>query len=129
MADGEWQITSRRRQKAVSRKRGSGSKLLTAVILFCYHVIKSDVIGGFMVRTQIQLTEDQAKALKKIAQSRRLSVAELIRKAVDTIIKSSTVVDREERHKRAMEIAGKFSSGKRDISKKHDLYLTDAYNK
>jgi predicted DNA-binding ribbon-helix-helix protein len=82
-----------------------------------------------MVRTQIQLTEDQAKALKRIAQSRRLSVAELIRKAVDTIIKSSTFVGREERHKRAMEIAGKFSSGKRDISKKHDLYLTDAYNK
>jgi len=82
-----------------------------------------------MVRTQIQLTEDQAEALKKIAQSRHLSVAELIRKAVDTIIKSSTVVDSEERHKRAMEIVGRFSSGKRDISKKHDLYLTDAYNK
>jgi hypothetical protein len=86
-------------------------------------------MGGIMVRTQIQLTEDQAKALKKIAQSRHLSVAELIRKAVDTIIKSSTVVDSEERHKRAMEIVGRFSSGKRDISKKHDLYLADAYNK
>jgi hypothetical protein len=86
-------------------------------------------MGGFMVRTQIQLTEDQAKALKRIAQSRRLSIAELIRKAVETMIKSSTVVDQEERHKRAMEIVGKFSSGKRDISKKHDLYLTDAYNK
>ena len=82
-----------------------------------------------MVRTQIQLTEDQAKALKRIAQSRHLSIAELIRKAVETIIKSSTVVDYEERHKRAMEIVGKFSSGKRDISKKHDLYLKDAYNK
>ena len=82
-----------------------------------------------MVRTQIQLTEDQAKALKKIAQSRHLSVAELIRKAVDTVIKLNTVVNAEERHRRAMEIVGKFSSGKRDISKKHDLYLTDAYNK
>jgi hypothetical protein len=82
-----------------------------------------------MVRTQIQLTEDQAKALKKIAQSRHLSVAELIRKAVDTVIKSSTVMNVEERHKRAMEIVGKFGSGKRDVSKKHDLYLTDAYNK
>ncbi|MDI7262003.1 MAG: CopG family transcriptional regulator [Thermodesulfobacteriota bacterium] len=81
-----------------------------------------------MVRTQIQLTEDQAKALKKIAQSRHLSVAELIRKAVDTVIKSSTVVNAEERHKRAMEIVGKFGSGKRDVSKKHDLYLTKAYN-
>jgi hypothetical protein len=82
-----------------------------------------------MVRTQIQLTEDQAKALKKIAQSRHLSVAELIRKAVDTVIKSSSVMNVEDRHKRAMEIVGKFGSGKRDVSKKHDLYLTDAYNK
>lgn len=82
-----------------------------------------------MVRTQIQLTEDQAKALKKIAQSRHLSVAELIRKAVDTVIKSNTVVNAEERHKRAMEIVGKFSSGKRDVSKKHDLYLTEVYNR
>lgn len=82
-----------------------------------------------MVRTQIQLTEDQAKALKKIAQSRHLSVAELIRKAVDTVIKSSTIVNTEERHKRAIEIVGKFSSGKRDISKKHDLYLTEVYKK
>ena len=82
-----------------------------------------------MVRTQIQLTEDQAKALKKIAQSRHLSVAELIRKAVDTVIKSNTVVNAEERHKRAIEIVGKFSSGKRGVSKKHDLYLTKIYNK
>jgi hypothetical protein len=43
--------------------------------------------------------------------------------------KSSTVGDAEERHKRAMEIVGKFISGKRDISKKHDLYLADAYHK
>jgi hypothetical protein len=82
-----------------------------------------------MVRTQIQLTEDQAKALKRIAQSRHLSVAELIRKAVDTVIKSSSVIDIEERHKRAMDVVGKFGSGKRDISKKHDLYLTEAYKK
>lgn len=82
-----------------------------------------------MIRTQIQLTEDQAKALKKIAQSRHLSVAEIIRKAVDTVIKSNTVVNPEERHKRAMEIVGKFSSGKRDVSKKHDLYLSEIYNK
>jgi hypothetical protein len=82
-----------------------------------------------MVRTQIQLTEDQTKALKKIAQSRHLSVAELIRKAVDTVIKSSAVINVEERHKRALEIVGKFSSGKHDVSKKHDLYLTEAYNK
>ena len=82
-----------------------------------------------MVKTQIQLTEGQARALKKIAQSQHLSVAELIRRAVDTTIKSSSVIDTEERYKRAMEIVGKFGSGKRDVSKKHDLYLTEAYKK
>jgi hypothetical protein len=82
-----------------------------------------------MVRTQIQLTEEQAEAIKRIALSRHLSVAELIRRAVDTMIKSSTVPDPEERIKRAFEIAGKFSSGKRDISRKHDKYLADIYAK
>ena len=82
-----------------------------------------------MVRTQIQLTEDQVKALEKMATSRHLSVAELIRRAVNTMIKSSHVVDVEERHQRALDIVGRFSSGKRDISRKHDLYLTDAYKR
>ncbi|MFZ2053671.1 MAG: CopG family transcriptional regulator [Candidatus Aminicenantales bacterium] len=80
-----------------------------------------------MVRTQIQLTEEQARALKRIAGSRHLSVAELIRRAIDTMIKTSTSADPEERLRRALEIAGKFSSGKRDISKKHDIYLSESY--
>ena len=82
-----------------------------------------------MVRTQIQLTEDQAKSLKRMAASRHLSVAELIRRAINAMIKTSTSVDPEERLKRSLEIAGKFSSGKRDISKKHDAYLAENYGK
>lgn len=80
-----------------------------------------------MVRTQIQLTEDQARALKRISLSRHLSIAELIRQAVDTIIKTNTVIDTEERRKRALDIVGRFSSGKHDISKKHDKYLAEAF--
>ena len=80
-----------------------------------------------MVRTQIQLTESQVHALKKIAASRHVSVARLIRQAIDTMIQSGPLVDREERYKRAMDIVGKFCSGKRDISKEHDDYLVDAY--
>ncbi|NUO07594.1 MAG: ribbon-helix-helix protein, CopG family [Candidatus Brocadia sp.] len=82
-----------------------------------------------MVRTQIQLTEEQVKALKKIALSRHLSVAEIIRQAVDTIIRTNTMVDIEERRKKALDIVGKFSSGKRDISRKHDTYLVEAFSK
>jgi RecA/RadA recombinase len=80
-----------------------------------------------MVRTQIQLTEDQAKALKKLAAARRLSSAELIRRAIDVMIKSSPAADAEVRRRRAIEIAGRFSSGKRDVSRKHDKYLADAF--
>jgi hypothetical protein len=38
-------------------------------------------------------------------------------------------VDPEEQLKRALAIAGKFGSGRRDISKKHDTYLTEGYTK
>ena len=82
-----------------------------------------------MVRTQIQLTEDQLKALKKIATARQLSVAELIRRAVDTMIKTNTAADPDDRRKRAIEIAGKFSSGRSDISRKHDAYLSESFGR
>lgn len=82
-----------------------------------------------MVRTQIQLTEEQVKALKKMALSRHLSIAEIIRQAVDTVIRTNTVVGIKERRKRAIDIVGRFSSGKRDISRKHDTYLAEAFGK
>jgi len=82
-----------------------------------------------MVRTQIQLTEDQAKALKRISASQHLSIAELIRRAIDAMIRTSALVDPDERLKRSLEIVGRFSSGKRDVSRKHDVYLSEAYRK
>jgi hypothetical protein len=81
-----------------------------------------------MVRTQVQLTEQQAKALKKLASSRHLSIAELIRQAVDTMIRSNIVVDAEERRKRALDAAGRFRSGLRDLSTEHDKYLEEAFS-
>ena len=64
-----------------------------------------------------------------MALSRHLSIAEIIRQAVDTVIRTNTVVDIEERRKRAIDIVGRFSSGKRDISRKHDTYLAEAFGK
>ena len=57
-----------------------------------------------MVRTQIQLTEEQVKAIKKMAASQHVSGAELVRRAIDVMIKSGTAADPEERRKRAIEI-------------------------
>lgn len=81
-----------------------------------------------MVRTQIQLTEEQAKKLKRLASSQQLSMAELIRQAVDQLITTSTVVDREERRKRALAAAGRFRSGLGDLSTEHDKYLEEAFS-
>ena len=84
-----------------------------------------------MVRTQVQLTEQQAEELKRIARTRRVSAAEVIREALDNLIRSDAGVgaDVENRRRRALSAVGKFSSGKRDISKKHDKYLSEAFRK
>lgn len=80
-----------------------------------------------MVRTQIQLTEQQARAVKAIAAAQGISVAEAIRRAIDVMTRSRSAVDKEERRRRALGIVGKFRSGKRDVSKRHDAYLREAY--
>lgn len=84
-----------------------------------------------MVRTQIQITERQAEEVKRIARARRVSVAEIIREALDHLIRSGTVVTiaAEDRRARALNAVGKFSSGKREISRKHDKYLSEAFRK
>jgi predicted Ser/Thr protein kinase len=79
-----------------------------------------------MVRTQIQLTEDQAKKVKKIAAHRGVPMAEVIRDAIDGVIRSEARTVPEDRRKRALDIVGKFRSGKRDVSKRHDAYLAEA---
>jgi metal-responsive CopG/Arc/MetJ family transcriptional regulator len=80
-----------------------------------------------MIRTQIQLTEEQARKVKKEAARRGVSMAEIIRDAIDGTIQSKEGTVQEERRKRALEIVGKFRSGKSDVSRKHDAYLTEAF--
>jgi hypothetical protein len=79
-----------------------------------------------MIRTQIQLTEEQAKTLKEIASRQGKSVAELIRISVDEWIRSSAFVDRKEQRRRAIAAVGKFSSGLGDLSEKHDQYFVES---
>ena len=80
-----------------------------------------------MIRAQIQLTEDQARILKALAAKRKSSVAELIRQSVDNLIRETSEVDMAERRQRAIAAAGRFHSGRTDISTHHDDYLTEAY--
>lgn len=80
-----------------------------------------------MVRTQVQLTEEQARALRKLAAEQGRSVADLIRKGVELVIASSWATDPDERISRAVALAGRFRSGLRDLSVEHDRYLGEAY--
>jgi hypothetical protein len=82
-----------------------------------------------MVRTQIQLTEEQSRALKKMASSRHLSISELVRQGVDVVLRSNVSIDASEKRKRALAIIGKYRSGKREISREHDKYLAEVYSK
>ena len=83
-----------------------------------------------MVRTQIQLTERQARELKRIAAKEGVSMAEIIRRAVDAKIRVGTgEVAWEERVRRAQAAMGKFRSGLKDVAERHDDYLAEEYGK
>ena len=80
-----------------------------------------------MVRTQIQLTEEQSKTLKRLAAQENVSVAELIRRSIDAYIDKSPVVSTEERKRRMLSVIGIVSSGLADLAEEHDRYLEEAY--
>jgi Arc/MetJ-type ribon-helix-helix transcriptional regulator len=80
-----------------------------------------------MVRTQVQLTEEQADRLRRLAAESGQSVAELVRLGVDLYLSSRNQPTQDERIARALALAGRFSSGLKDVSANHDRYLAEAY--
>ncbi|MGH9363573.1 MAG: ribbon-helix-helix protein, CopG family [Thermoanaerobaculia bacterium] len=80
-----------------------------------------------MVRTQVQLTEEQAETLRELAENEGASMAELVRQAVDGLIRQRGEIGREERKRRALTAVGRFSSGLGDIAREHDRYLAEAF--
>ncbi|MBM4387083.1 MAG: ribbon-helix-helix protein, CopG family [Deltaproteobacteria bacterium] len=82
-----------------------------------------------MIRTQIQLSKNQLESLKAMAAKLDISLSELIRREIDRAAKTPRSADAGERRKRAMAAAGRFGSGRSDISRRHDDYLGDAYSK
>ena len=81
-----------------------------------------------MIRTQIQLTEKQARMVKQIAAERQVSMAEVIRESLDRSLGSfQPTPTHEDRVRRAIEAAGRFRSGSADGSEDHDRHLVEAY--
>ena len=80
-----------------------------------------------MVRTQIQLTERQAKALRRISATTGTSIAGLVREGVELYLGSQRRPDRREQVERALRVVGRFASGCSDVSAEHDRYLSEAF--
>lgn len=78
-----------------------------------------------MIRTQIQITPEQARSLKRMAAREGKSVAELIRMSVDSMLRSGGVQDPDELRRKALDAAGKLS-GPTDLSTRHDAYLVES---
>lgn len=81
-----------------------------------------------MIRTQIQLTEEQTHRLKQAARERGVSMAEMIRRCIDRGL-GAEVPDRAARYARAAELVGAFDdpTGARRVAEAHDEYLPDAF--
>jgi hypothetical protein len=78
-----------------------------------------------MVRTQIQLTEAQAAAIKRMSEQRSISMAETVRQAIEQLTEQSRHSSNQERRTRALAVIGKFRSGDANLSVHHDKYLAD----
>lgn len=81
-----------------------------------------------MIRTQIQLTKEQARKVRQVARERGISMAEVIRRCIERGIDDEAPA-LEERYARAREVVGTFRDreGKEDVSERHDEYLDGSY--
>jgi Arc/MetJ-type ribon-helix-helix transcriptional regulator len=77
-----------------------------------------------MIRTQIQLTEAQAAKLRGIAHRRHVSLAAVIRQALDELPAED---DWRARRDRAIRAMGAFAGDGANVSEEHDRYLEEAY--
>jgi Arc/MetJ-type ribon-helix-helix transcriptional regulator len=80
-----------------------------------------------MVRTQVQLTEQQQAALRRLSAATGRSVADLVREGIERMLASRVTPDRETRVARAIALAGRYSSGRSDGSAEHDKHLAEAF--
>lgn len=85
-----------------------------------------------MVRTQIQLTEEQYRQLRRWSGQLGISLAEAVRRCVARqMAEDEAKPRREELVRRALAACGRFREpkGTRDVAAEHDRYLADAYER
>jgi hypothetical protein len=78
-----------------------------------------------MIRTQISLTEEQMARLRATALKRGVSIAQVIRDAVDTTVRGP---DWEEKKRLAFAAIGSIRGDRANVSEDHDEYLAEIYS-
>jgi Arc/MetJ-type ribon-helix-helix transcriptional regulator len=76
-----------------------------------------------MVRTQIQLSEQQARRLRRLSLERGESMAAIVRAAIDRHLDEGGGGARE----RALGAMGRFRGDGAPVSEEHDAFLADAF--
>jgi hypothetical protein len=79
-----------------------------------------------MIRTQIQLTDELATHIKAAAAREHVSMAEMIRRAVARFLETASASGTDDRYARALAAAGRFRSGRRNLSMRHDAEFAEA---
>lgn len=82
-----------------------------------------------MLRTQVQLTEEQNRMLGDLVREQRVSKAELVRRAVDLFLAEEMLGrDLKAQRRSALDVAGSFRSGGGDTARRHDEALAEAFD-
>lgn len=79
-----------------------------------------------MIRTQIQLTDEQAARLKELSHAGKESMAAIIRKALDQFLLKQKPT-RRSLYRQALTAVGRHRAGIHDISLEHDRYLDEEF--
>lgn len=79
-----------------------------------------------MVRTQVQLTEDQAETLRRLAKKNNISHAEVIRRALVQAARNDVLPDWDQARRQALAALGSVHSDATDLSTRHDDYFVEA---
>jgi hypothetical protein len=101
--------------------------ILSKQFLLSHCIMTPFLTSWCMVRTQVQLTDRQAEALRRRSKRENVSVAELVRRAIEAFTRAEPPSERELRD-RAIRVAGRFASGVHDTSTRHDEVLAEAFH-
>ena len=85
-----------------------------------------------MVRTQIQLPENQYRQLRKWARRLGVSFSEAVRRCVaDRLAIEETAPSREDLIRSALSVCGKYADpdGPSRVAREHDRHLAEAYGR